>query len=147
MTAKDHLAAFVLLVVLTMGVGCAAALAILPKVLNVITEAVLVVDEIADFVHAQPLDQAQRQQLDASIARTRGALARATRAVHDDRLTPEQADAALAPFRTQYAQLIALTAPLGVKQVTAGAYGVQPDGLLFVPEPMALSRSNVEPAR
>jgi hypothetical protein len=119
--------------------SCAAVVSYLPTVVAVVTDAILVIDQIKVFVDGvfvmKPAPELQKK-IDQAIARTKVALDAALRIANGtDRLTKEQADAAFADFKVAYQDLIALVAPLGVS--TGQTLRATPGGLQ-VPEPLAL---------
>lgn len=118
--------------------SCAAVVSYLPTVVSVVTDALIVVDQIKTFVdgvHAVKPD-VDLAKVYAAISRTKVALDAALRATNGvDKLTKEQADAAFADFRVAYQDLIALVGPLGV--TTGNGLKAAP-GSLQVPTPMAL---------
>lgn len=118
--------------------SCAGVVTYLPTVVAVVTDALIVIDQIKVFVDGV---HAVKPELDlhdvyVAIARTKTALDGALRATNGvDKLTKEQADAAFTDFRVTYQDLIALVGPLGVK---VGDHLNASPGSLQVPEPLAL---------
>jgi hypothetical protein len=114
--------------------GCAAIAAALPGIISVISEVLPIVDEIAqyasDYFKAHP-DAPAQARVDAAILKTRRALSDAS---HAARATPGQGDP-LAAARAAYAELLEVTAPIGVH--IGGALQATPGGLT-VPGPESL---------
>jgi hypothetical protein len=123
---------------LVVPVSCAAIVPYLPTVVAVVQDALIVVDQIKNFVdgvHVVKPD-VDLSKVYFAISRTKVALDAALRATNGvDKLTREQADAAFADFRVAYQDLIALVAPLGVK---TGDHLAAAPGTLTVPTPLAL---------
>jgi hypothetical protein len=125
--------------------SCAAVVASLPKVIAVVTDASLILDQIAGFVNGvfqvKPNAELQKK-FEIALARTRSALQAANRiASGSENLTQSQINEAFADFRAAYQDLLALAGPLGVqtgngdKAAAPGPTGAS----LQVPEPLALS--------
>jgi len=123
--------------------GCATLPAALPGILSVITDGILVIDTIKNFIdtyfRAKP-NPVLEQQIDTVIARALSALQVAlslTQGVQD--IDQAKLDAAFADFQQVYTQLLALIAPLGVTQqgntLQRTAQG------LVVPEPVIMVQS------
>lgn len=123
----------------TSAASCAAVVSYLPTVVAVVTDGLLVVDQIKNFVDGV---HAVKPELDltkvyAAISRTKVALDAALRATNGvDKLTKEQADAAFVDFRVFYQELVALVGPLGV--TTGNGLKAGP-GTLQVPTPLAIN--------
>jgi hypothetical protein len=135
------LRAFVLGLALVFTVGsCAAVVASLPKVIAVVTDASLILNQIDSFVNgvfAVKPDAELQKKYAVVMAATRKALAAANRiATGSQDLTQSQINDAFAEFRAAYQDLLALVGPLGV---TTGNGDKAAPGTLQVPEPLALS--------
>jgi hypothetical protein len=123
--------------------ACAAVLAYLPTALAVISDAVLVLQQIEAFArgyfaaHPDPVTQAK---IDAALLRARSALDAATRLANGAQaLDAKQFAAALADFRAAYDDLLVLVGPIGVHHAVEGLdLGTGYGGDLIVPEPLAL---------
>lgn len=120
--------------------ACAAVVASLPTIVAAVTDGLMVVDSIKQFVDTyfkvQP-NIALEGKVEIAITRVRQALHVALRATKGtEKLTQEQVDAAFAEFRAAYAELLVLVGPLGV---TTGDTLRATPGALSVPEPMALT--------
>lgn len=112
----------------------------LPAIVAAVTDGLMVVDAIKEFVDTyfkvQPNPTLQDKVAQALI-KTRGALNAALHATQGaERLTQQQIDDAFKEFRQAYAELLALVGPLGV--VSGDSLRAVPGGL-YVPEPMALT--------
>jgi hypothetical protein len=123
--------------------ACATVAAHLPSVIAAVTDGVMVLDTIDRFADAyfssHGADPRTQAKVDGAIERARAALNAALRAAQGaEHLTQEQIDAAFADFRAAYAELLALVAPLGVRQGTGETLRASP-GNLVVPEPLALA--------
>lgn len=120
--------------------ACAAVVASLPTIVAAVTDGLMVVDSIKQFVDTyfkvQP-NAALESKVEIAITRVRQALHVALRATKGtEKLTQEQVDAAFAEFRAAYTELLVLVGPLGV---TTGDTLRATPGTLSVPEPMALT--------
>lgn len=122
--------------------SCAAVMSFLPKVVSIVTDALLIIDQIQSHVdlyfRARPDADAQ-EKANAAIGKARAALnalnrtAQGVEAADDQRLA-EAFDA----FREAYAELLKVVAPFGVATANAGAFQVATAGTLYVPAPLAM---------
>lgn len=127
--------------------GCGAALSnLLPKVVAAATDVGFLLDEVesfADLFFAARPDPVRKGEVDRAISRVRSAADNAVRVANDGTKTAQDADAALSDLRKAWAELMALTEPLGVRRAVPGVperLGASPDGrALVIPEPLALS--------
>lgn len=121
--------------------SCATIANALPTVIAAVTDAVMILDGIQDFVEryfAQKPNPELAEKVAEALQKTRSALNVALRTSKGaDDLNQAKVDEAFQNFRTAYAELMNLVEPLGV--ASAGdTLSVRP-GALQVPEPMALS--------
>jgi hypothetical protein len=134
------LRAFVLALSLVVAASsCAAVVASLPKVIAVVTDASLILNQIDSFVNGvftvKPDAELQKKYAQAMEV-ARKALAAANRiAAGSEHLTQQQVAEAFADFRVAYQDLLALVGPLGV---STGNGDKAAPGMLNVPEPLAL---------
>lgn len=125
--------------------GCAAVASVLPDVIAAVTDGVLILDQIEDFVRryfaANPNPEKEKA-LAKALAKARGALIAAQRASKGaEKLDQQKVDEAFADFRVAYQELRALVDGVpgfrvqkpGEPKLTAGP------GELVVPEPEALT--------
>lgn len=145
---KARIARSIFLVALMLApLGCAALAALLPKVVAAVTDASLVLDAIQTFSDkrfAQNPDPDSQAKVNALIAKARAA---AEAALHTARgteaLTQQDVDKAFDAFKLAYAELIAVTQPMGVrtasKETLASARMSASPGQLVVPEASALA--------
>lgn len=121
-------------------IGCAAIVSNLPIVIAAVTDGIMVLDAIEDFVSKYFLARPNKELEDkiaTAMARTRSSLNAALRiAKGAEKLDQAKIDEAFAEFRAAYAELLALLTPLGV---TSGPALRATPGGLAVPEPMALT--------
>lgn len=127
---------------LTLGtVGCATVASTLPTVIAAVTDGIMVLDSIENFIdlyfRAQP-NPGKQAKVDEAVARARGALNAALRiAKGADNLNQAKVDEAFAEFRKAYVELIALVGEFGVRSGGSGLRAAP--GELTVPAPMALT--------
>src|SRR5688500_16867770 len=125
--------------------GCAAVVSALPSVIAAVTDAMLILDQIEDFVRryfaANP-DPAREKKFDVAMTRCRSALVAAQRTAKGaEKLDQQKVDEAFAEFKVAYRELAALCATIpglrvqkpGEKPLTARP------GELAVPAPEALT--------
>lgn len=113
------LAPLLALLVAVGSLGCAAILAALPTVIAAVQSAMLVLDQLEQFIdaafRAKPNPELEKQ-VGKSLAKTRSALllvqhaAEGATDLHDQRL-----QAAFASFEAAYSELLSLVHPLGVR--------------------------------
>lgn len=148
MKFSRSLRAIALSVALVVATGsCAAVVSTLPKVISIVSDAALIVDQIDSFASAifkvKP-DADLEKKVSEAIILARKALAFANRtAAGAENLSQAQLVAAFDDFRIAYQDLLALVGPLGVTTGGgAGASGSDAGTLgvarLQVPEPLAL---------
>lgn len=121
--------------------GCAAVMAVLPAVVSIVTDAMLILDQIEDhvrlFFKSRP-DAETEAKVQAAVSRARAALvalnrtAQGVEAADDQRLAE-----AFAAFREAYEALLEVVAPFGV-QTQPGGFAIAQPGVLYVPQPLAL---------
>jgi hypothetical protein len=129
--------------------SCAAVVASLPKVIAVVTDASLILDQINTFVNGvfAAADAAGKPETDLqkkfneAITKARSALAAANRtAAGAENLSQSQIAEAFADFRAAYQDLLALVGPLGVSTGNGNGDKAASSGpSLQVPEPLALT--------
>lgn len=121
--------------------GCATIGMALPTILMAIQDGSLVLETIDSFVRtyfASKTDDERYIKIEKAIARSREALDAALRITQGaDKLDQQKVDEAFADFKIAYNDLVALTAPLGVRTGAGGLLKASPGGL-NVPEPLAL---------
>jgi len=121
--------------------GCKEFLAAMPKVVSVVQDAMLILDQIEGFTgqyfQAHPSPDKERAVADA-LRRSRHALIAAQRAgTGADKLDKGTTLSALADFQAAYSEL--LKACEGIPGLSVGAMGdAAPPGGLTVPEPVAM---------
>lgn len=122
--------------------SCAAVVSSLPTIIAYVQDGSLVVNTIARFVDqyftVSPNAELQGK-IDSAISRTNAALDLVLRAASGTgKINQGKVDEAIADFRQAYTDLLALVAPLGVRQGTSGLLRSTPAGGLIVPTPLAL---------
>jgi hypothetical protein len=130
--------------------GCPEFWRVLPKVVQVVTDAILVLDQAEEFSRAyfaaNPNPDLEKK-VAKGIAKCRSALGAAQRAASGtEKLGQEQVDAAFADFRAAWVELSGLLAGIPGLQVQrdgAPMLSAAPGGVVL-PEPEAL-RFEVEP--
>lgn len=141
-----RIAALALLsVFLALPTGCGAIVAALPAVIAAVTDAVLILDQIEDFVRryfaANPSPEREKAVF-AALGRCRSALVVAQRSAKGvQELDQQQMDAAFADFKVAYQQLTALLdgiPGLRVQRTGEPPLAAGPDQLI-VPAPEALA--------
>lgn len=127
--------------------GCAALSAALPgivKVITDVTDASMILDQIASFVNtyfaAHP-DAAKQKAIDTALTTTREALVVAQRtAAGAEALDQNQTDAAFADFRADYDALTQLLSGIdGLHLAKPGESLQAASGELVIPAPLALT--------
>lgn len=117
--------------------GCAAVIALLPKVIAAVEIAEQAIDAVQSFADAKA-DAALREKIDAAATRARQAL---TAAIHAAKGSGELAEkdvrAAFDDFQAAYQALVDICAPLGVRAQDAPKLSAE-RGTLTVPTPAAL---------
>lgn len=127
---------------LTVGnVGCATVVPALPTVIAAVTDAVMILDGIQNFVDkyfaAKP-NPALEEKVGDAMQKTRAALNVALRSAQGAQdLDQAKVDDAFKNFRAAYQELMVILGPLGV--ASAGNTLMAVPGGLQVPEPMALT--------
>lgn len=122
--------------------GCAAFQKALPQIVSLVTDAILVIDQIDSFTGAYFKSHPNAEQEKAvadGLSRTRHALIAAQRTSESAGALGEgDAAGALAAFRGAYEELLAACA--GIPGLKVGAIGdAAGPGTLVVPEPLILA--------
>lgn len=122
--------------------ACAGVLAFLPKIVNVVSDAILILEQIqqhVDLQFAATPNADLQSKVNQALSKARSALNAVTQAANG----AQEADdgnlvAAFDAFRQAYAELLVIVAPFKV-QTASGVMrlGVE-EGILYVPAPLAL---------
>lgn len=125
--------------------GCGAVMSVLPTVVSIVTDAMMILDQIDShvsllFEHNPAIAAETKAKVQASLGKARAALnalnraAQGVEAADDQRLVE-----AFTAFREAYAELLVVVAPFGVQTASAGGtFQVAAAGVLYVPAPLAL---------
>lgn len=140
---KKFIFAFVaLMCIAPMTMGCAAILGALPMIVAAVTDAMMVLDAIEDFVtkyFAANPDAEKQEAVAKSLAKTRSALNVALRTCSGtEDLSQGQVDAAFQDFRAAYVELSTLLGRYGLAS-QGDRLMATPGQPLVIPTPMAMT--------
>lgn len=126
--------------------GCAAVMSILPKVVSIVTDAMMILDQIDQHTELF-FKNVPNPELQAKVATALGKARAALNALNRTAQGIEDADdqrlaEAFRAFQEAYAELLVVVAPFGVQTASAGGtFQVASAGVLYVPAPLALRPS------
>lgn len=144
-SAQRLFSLFFLLVLSLVSSGCKEFYAALPAVIPIVTNSLLLIDQIADFADkhfgASP-DAAKQKEVATAVSNSRAALMEAQKQGKDAE-NQDAVNKSFDGFKAEYAKLLKACEPIpGFKVAPAGTevvYGASPDTLV-VPSPEALTQ-------